>query len=65
MHVRTGLWMATLAAMTHNPILRAVRDRLRAKRKPSKVVTTACLRKLLVILNAMVRDGTAWQPATP
>jgi transposase len=59
--VRGVLYMAALVAKRHNPVLAAFAARLRGK-KP-KVVTVACMRKLLVILNAMVRSGTDWDPA--
>jgi transposase len=57
--VRAVLYMATVAAMTHNPVIAAFAKRLAGK-KP-KVIIVACMRKLLVILNAMVRDGTKWR----
>lgn len=60
--VRTALYMATLAATRHNPRLRAAYRRLRAAGKPPKVALIACLRKLLVILNAIVAHGTPWDP---
>jgi transposase len=52
--------MATIAAMRCNPVIRAFAQRLRAAGKPSKVVIVACMRKLLSLLNAMVRHGLAW-----
>jgi transposase len=58
--VRRVLYMATVSAMTHNPVIRAFHARLIAKGKPPKVAIVACMRKLLTILNAMVRDSTAW-----
>jgi transposase len=58
--VRTVLYMATLTAIRHNPAIRQFHQRLIAKGKPSKVAIVACMRKLLTILNAMVRDGTCW-----
>ena len=58
--VRHTLYMATLSATRFNPVIRAFYERLLAKGKPFKVVMVACMRKLLTILNAMVRDGTAW-----
>jgi transposase len=61
--VRHALYMATVSAITHNPAIRTFHQRLLAKGKPPKVALVACLRKLLTILNAMVRDGTAWNPA--
>jgi transposase len=57
--VRHVLFMAAQIAMRHNPVIAAFAKRLTGK-KP-KVVITACMRKLLVILNAMVRDGTDWR----
>jgi transposase len=61
--VRAVLYMATLAAARRNPIIAALYQRLRAAGKPPKVALTACMRKLIVILNAMVRDGRPWQSA--
>ena len=61
--------MAALSAMKHNPVIREFAARLYAKGKPSKVVITACIRKLVVILNAMLKANQSWQPrlaaATP
>ena len=54
------LYMATLTARRYNPVIRAFGERLKAAGKPYKVIMTACMRKLLVILNAMVLAGTAW-----
>lgn len=62
--VRRVLYMAALAARRHNPLLRTFCDRLRAAGKPPKVVLVACMRKLLTIVNAMMADGTSWQPQT-
>lgn len=58
--VRKILYMATLAGLRHNPVLKHKRDQLIAQGKPPKVAIIACLRKLIVILNAMVRDGLSW-----
>ena len=58
--VRRVLYMAALSARTHNPVIRAFAARLKAAGKPFKVIMTACMRKLLVILNAMVLAGTPW-----
>ena len=60
--VRTVLYMAALSAMRCNPILRDFAQRLRKAGKPFKVVITACMRKLLTILNTMVRTATPWNP---
>lgn len=58
--VRNVLYMAALSAKKHNPVIRAFAARLLAKGKPPKVVLTACMRKLLVILNAMLRTEETW-----
>ena len=58
--VRRGLYMAALAAIRFNPVIRAFSDRLVLAGKPRKVAIVACMRKLLTILNAMVRTGKAW-----
>jgi len=60
--VRSALYMAALSAARYNPPLRAFRDRLRAAGKAAKVVLVAVARKLLVILNAMLRDHRPWSP---
>jgi transposase len=60
--VRSVLYMAALAAARHNPVLRAFYDRLRRAGKLPKVALTACMRKLLVLLNALLRQGQPWQP---
>ncbi len=53
--VRTGLWMPTLVATQHNPILKAFYQRLRAKGKPAKLALTATARKLLIHLNSLLK----------
>jgi transposase len=58
--VRRVLYMAAFSASRHNPVIRAFAERLQAAGKPFKVIMTACARKLLVILNAMVASGTPW-----
>jgi transposase len=60
-HVRAVLYMSTLAAVRHNPVLKAFYERLRAVGKAPKVALTACMRKLLTILNAMLKHQTPWQ----
>jgi transposase len=59
-HVRSALYMAALTATRFNPTIRAFYTRLRAAGKPAKVALTACMRKLLTILNAIVRSGRPW-----
>ena len=60
-HVRAVLYMSTLAAVRHNPVLKAFYERLRSVGKAPKVALTACMRKLLTILNAMLKHRTPWQ----
>lgn len=60
--VRTGLYMASLTASRFNPVLAEFYERLIAAHKPKKVALIAVMRKLLTILNAMLRDGTMWNP---
>lgn len=60
--VRTALYRATLAASRYNPVIRAFYQRLCAAGKPAKVALTACMRKLLTILNAMLKAKTPWRP---
>jgi transposase len=60
--VRSALYMATISALRFNPPIRATYLRLVAAGKPKKVALTACMRKLLTILNAIVRDQTPWRP---
>jgi transposase len=60
--IRTVVYMATLSAVRHNPVLKQSHQRLRAAGKPPKVALVACMRKLLVILNAMLRDHSVWNP---
>jgi transposase len=58
--VRCALYMATIVAMRHNRVIRIFYERLLAVGKPKKVAIVACMRKLLTILNAMVRTGKKW-----
>lgn len=60
--VRQALYMAALVASRHNPVIRDFYQRLRLAGKPPKVALTACMRKLLVILNAMLKNRTYWNP---
>jgi len=61
--VRAALYMPTIAAIRSNPVIKAFYARLLAAGKLKKVAIVACMRKLLVILNAMVRTGTPWNSA--
>ncbi|MDV2998146.1 MAG: IS110 family transposase ISGme8 [Chroococcidiopsis sp. SAG 2025] len=58
--VRAALYMGTLVAVRFNPVLKQFYERLRQKGKPAKVALTACMHKLLIILNAMVKSQTYW-----
>lgn len=58
--VRTALYMATLVATRFNPVIKAFYTRLVAAGKPKKVALVACMRKLLTILNAMLRKNEEW-----
>lgn len=60
---RTALYLAAMNGARFNPVLKPMYDRLIAAGKPPKVAFIALARKLLTILNAMVRDGTTWQQA--
>jgi transposase len=61
--VRSALFLAALVASRHNPVLKDFRDRLVATGKPKMVAVIAVARKLLTILNAILRDKKPWQPA--
>jgi transposase len=59
--IRTVLYMAMMCAIQHNPVMKNFYTRLVADGKHKKIALTACMRKMMTILNAMVRDGRAWQ----
>jgi transposase len=59
--VRAALYMGALVATRHNPTIKEFYERLLAGGKPKKVALVACMRKLLVILNAMIRDRSPWR----
>ena len=59
--VRASLYMGAVVAIRHNPIIKDFYERLLSRGKPKKLAITACVRKMLVILNAMVRDQKRWQ----
>jgi transposase len=62
--VRAALYMAALVAARHNPLLARFYQRLRAAGKPGKVALVAVMRRLLTIINAMIKHQTAWRPET-
>jgi transposase len=61
-HVRATWSMSTLVAVRYHPVFKAFYERLRAAGKAAKVALTACMRKLLTILNAMMKHHASWQP---
>ena len=63
--VRSALYLSVWSACKWNPVIRPFYERLRDQGKPARVAQTACMRKLLIILNAMVRDGRSWDPSVP
>ena len=60
--VRAALYMGALVASRWNPVLRDFYQRLLAAGKPKKLALTACMRKLLTVLNSMARSGLRWDP---
>jgi transposase len=63
--VRCVLYMVTLVAVRFNPVIQAFYQRLRARGKLKKVALTACMHKLLILLNAMGKKSQIWQPQIP
>lgn len=63
--VRAAVYMAALVASRHNPVLHAFYHRLLAAGKPKKLALVACMRKLLTILNTMLRTQQPWSPGSP
>jgi transposase len=59
-HVRAILYMGAVVAIRHNPVIKTFYDRLVQRGKPKKLAITACVHKMLVILNAMIRDHLPW-----
>ena len=59
--VRAALWMGTLVAVQRNPAIRAFYQRLVATGRPKKVALTAAMHKLLLVLNALLRQRTPWR----
>ena len=60
--VRSILYMATLSAVRHNPAIKVFYDRLVSKGKPKKTALVACMRKLIIIANSMIRNNMEWDP---
>jgi transposase len=63
--LRRSLYMAALASVRCNPVLRQFYQRLRTSGKPAKVALVAAMRKLLLMLNAMLKTKTIWRPPCP
>lgn len=63
--VRAVLYMATVAAMRCNPAIKPFAQRLKMAGKPAKLVIAACMRKLLTIMNTMIKTNSPWTPPTP
>ncbi len=63
--VRTALYMGALVASRYNPVIKDFYQRLLAAGKPKKLALTACMRKLLLILNSMLKHGSSWRNTTP
>ena len=59
--IRTVLYMAMLSAIQHNPVMKQFYEKLVEQGKHKKVAITACMRKMIVVLNTMVRNDTPWQ----
>lgn len=64
-NVRAALYMAALSAARHEPTIKAFYQRLVLAGKPKKVALTACMHKLLTIINAVIKSGIPWQPGYP
>ena len=60
-----ALYMGAMVASRFNPVIRDFYQRLLSAGKPKKLALTACMRKLLVILNSMLKHGSSWNHATP
>jgi transposase len=64
-NVRAALYMAVLSAKRFDPTIKAFYERLLANGKPKKVALTACMHKLLTIINAVIKSGKPWQANYP
>lgn len=60
--LRAVLYMAAISAMRCNPVIKTFAERLKTAGKPAKVVIVACMRKLLTIMNSMLKNNTPWNP---
>ena len=64
-NVRSALYMATLSAARYDPTIKTFYQRLLAAGKPKKLALTACMHKLLTIINAVIKSGKPWQAGYP
>jgi len=64
-NVRAALYMASLSAVRYDPAIKSFYERLVQAGKPKKVALTACMHKLLTIINAVIKSGVPWQPSYP
>ncbi|MDW7551560.1 transposase, partial [Pseudoalteromonas peptidolytica] len=62
--VRTVLYMAMMSAIQSNPVFKGQYQKLVSAGKPKKVALIACVRKMIVILNSMLREGVMWEAPT-
>ena len=60
--IRTTMYLAMMSAMQCNPVFKATYERLVSAGKPKEIANIACVRKMVVILNSMVKDGVMWDP---
>ena len=60
-HVRKAFYMPIITCIRNNPVIKVFYERLKKEGKPSKVALTACMRKLLIILNAMLKNNQSWR----
>ena len=58
--VRSVLYLAAISAMRFNPVIKKFAERLKSAGKPPKVIITACMRKLLTIMNSMLKNNSPW-----
>jgi transposase len=63
-HSRTALFLSAMSAVRFNPDIKRFYERLLAAGKHKKVALTACIRKIVIALNAMLRDNSPWQPVS-
>ena len=64
-HSRTALYLSAMVAIRYNPDIKRFYERLLGTGKHKKVALTACIRKIVTALNAMLRDNRPWQPSLP